>query len=45
MEDFSLEELAQLHQKLEGWMGQRTHDPKRPQRRPWMMKPNTASPV
>jgi hypothetical protein len=45
MKDFSVEELAQLHQKLEGWMGQRAHDPKRPQRRPWIMKPHTAHPA
>ena len=33
MEDFTVEELAQLHQKLDGWIGQRAHDPERPRRR------------
>jgi hypothetical protein len=42
MQDFSVEELACLQQKLDGWIRQRTHDPKRPRRRPWVMKPNTA---
>jgi hypothetical protein len=42
MEDLTVEALAQLHQKLEGWIRQRAHDPERPGRRPWVMKPNTA---
>ena len=33
MEDFTVEELAQLHQKLDGWIRQRAHDPERPRRR------------
>jgi hypothetical protein len=45
MEDFSVEELAQLHQKLARWIGQRAHDPERPRRRPWVMQPKTAHPA
>jgi hypothetical protein len=45
MDDFTVEELARLHQKLEGWIRQRVHDPERPRRRPWVMKPNTAHPA
>lgn len=45
MEDFSVEELARLHQKLDGWIRQRAHDPERPRRRPWVMKPHTAHPA
>ena len=42
MDDFTVEELAQLHQKLDGWIRQRAHDPERRQRRPWVMHPHTA---
>jgi hypothetical protein len=45
MEDFTVEELAQLHQKLEGWIHQQAHDPERTRRRPWVMKPKTAHPA
>jgi hypothetical protein len=45
MEDFSVEELVRLHQKLDGWIRQRAHDPERPRRRPWVMKPHTAHPA
>ena len=42
MEDLTVEELARLQQKLGGWIRQRAHDPERPRRRPWVMKPHTA---
>jgi hypothetical protein len=42
MEGFSAEELALLQEKLDGWMGQRAHEPERPRRRPWVMPPHTA---
>jgi hypothetical protein len=45
MDDFTPEELARLHQKLEGWIHQRAHDPERTRRRPWVMKPKTAQPA
>jgi hypothetical protein len=45
MQDFSVEELAQLHQKLEGWIGQRAPQTERPGRRPWVMQPKTAHPA
>jgi hypothetical protein len=45
MDDFTVEELARLHQKLEGWIRQRAHDPERPRRRPWVMQPKTAHPA
>lgn len=45
MDDFTVEELARLHQKLEGWVRQRAHDPERTRRRPWVMKPKTAYPA
>jgi hypothetical protein len=45
MDEFTVEELARLHQKLEGWIRQRAHDPARPRRRPWVMKPHTAQPA
>jgi hypothetical protein len=45
MDNFTAEELARLHQKLDGWIRQRAHDPERPQRRPWVMKPKTAHPA
>jgi hypothetical protein len=45
MEDFSVEELVRLQQKLDGWIRQQAHDPERPRRRPWVMKPHTAHPA
>jgi hypothetical protein len=45
MNDFTVEELARLHQKLDGWIGQRAHDPARPRRRPWVMQPKRAHPA
>ena len=45
MEDFSVEELARLHQTLDGWMRQRAHDPERRERRPWMMYPHMVHPT
>jgi hypothetical protein len=42
MEDFTVEELARLQQKLDGWIRQRAHDPERAQRRPWVRHPHTA---
>jgi hypothetical protein len=45
MDDFTAEELARLQQKLDGWIGQRAHDPERPRRRPWMMQPKTTHPA
>ncbi len=45
IEDFTVEELARLHQKLDGWIRQRAHDPERPRRRPWVMKPHPAQPA
>jgi hypothetical protein len=44
MEDLSVEELAQLHQKLAGWIRQRAHAPERTERRPWVMHPHMAHP-
>ncbi len=45
MDELTIEELAHLHQKLEGWIRQRAHDPERPRRRPWVMQPHTAQPA
>jgi hypothetical protein len=45
IDDFTVEELTQLHQKLDGWIRQRAHDPERSRRRPWVMKPHTAHPA
>jgi hypothetical protein len=42
IEDFTVEELAQLQHKLDGWIRQRAHDPERTRRRPWVMQPKTA---
>ena len=40
IDKFTVEELTRLHQKLDGWIHQRAHDPERPRRRPWLvMKP------
>jgi hypothetical protein len=45
MDDLTVEELAQLHQKLDGWIRQRAPQTERTQRRPWVMKPHTAHPA
>jgi hypothetical protein len=46
IDDFTVEELARLHQKVAGWIRQRAHDPARPRRRPWLvMKPKTVHPA
>jgi hypothetical protein len=45
MHDLTVEELARLQQKLDGWIRQRAHDPERPRRRPWVMQLNTAHPT
>jgi hypothetical protein len=45
MDDLTVEELARLHQKLNGWIGQRAYDPERPRRQPWVMQPNTTHPA
>jgi hypothetical protein len=45
MVDFTVEELAQLQHKLDGWISQRAHDPEHTRRRPWVMKPKTAHPA
>ena len=42
MEDLTVEALARLQQKRDGWIRQRAHDPERPRRRPWMRHPHTA---
>ena len=45
MDDFTVEELALLQQKLDGWIGQRAQQPERPRRRPWVMQPKMAHPA
>jgi hypothetical protein len=45
MEDFTVEELAQLHQKLARWIGQRALQTERTRRRPWVMKAKTTHPA
>ena len=45
LDELTVEELARLHQRVEGWMSQRAHDPKCPGRRPWVLTPNTAHPA
>ena len=43
IEDFTVEELARLHQKVEEWIRQRAPGPERARRRPWVMtKPRAA---
>jgi hypothetical protein len=43
IEDFTVEELAQLHQKVKEWIRQRAPRPERARRRPWVMtKPRAA---
>ena len=46
MEDFSIEELALLQEKLAGWMRQRAPQPERPRHRtPFVMTRRTATPA
>jgi hypothetical protein len=45
MDDLTVEELAQLQQKLDGWIRQRASQTERTRRRPWVMKPHTAHPA
>ena len=45
MHDLTVEELARLQQKLDGWIRQRAHDPERTRRRPWVMQPKRAHPA
>jgi hypothetical protein len=45
IDDFTVEELERLHQKLQGWIRQRAPQTGRTRRRPWVMQPNTAHPV
>jgi hypothetical protein len=45
MHDLTVEELAQLHQKLARWIGQRAPQTERTRRRPWVMQPKTAHPA
>jgi hypothetical protein len=43
IEDFTVEELARLHQKVEEWIRQRAPRPERTRRRSWVMtKPKAA---
>jgi hypothetical protein len=44
MEDFTVEELAQLQQKLDGWIGQRAPPTERTRRRAWVLKSHEARP-
>jgi len=41
IDDFTVEELARLHQKLAEWIRQRAPQTERIRRRPWVMKPKT----
>jgi hypothetical protein len=45
IDKFTVEELARLHQTLDGWIHQRAHDPERPRRRPWVMTLHTVHPT
>lgn len=46
IDDFTVGELARLHQTRDGWIRQRAPDPKRTRRRPWLvMKPKMANPA
>jgi hypothetical protein len=45
MDDFTVEELARVHQKLDGWIRQRAPQTERTWRRPWVLKSNTAHPA
>jgi hypothetical protein len=39
IDELTVEELAHLHQQVEGWMSQRAHEADRTRRRPWVMPP------
>ena len=45
IDDFTIEELARWHQKLDRWISQRALQTERTRRRPWVMKPKTAHPA
>jgi hypothetical protein len=46
IDDFTVEELVCLHQKVEGWIRQRDPQPARPRRWPsWVRKPSTPETV
>jgi hypothetical protein len=46
IDDFSVEELALLRQKVEGWIRQQAPHSERTRRRPWMMtKRKTVNPA
>jgi len=45
IDDFTVEELPRLPQKLDGCIGQRARDPERTRRRPWVMQPKMAKPA
>jgi hypothetical protein len=45
IDDFTVEELTQLQQKLARWIGQRAPQTERTRRRPWVMQPSTAHPA
>jgi hypothetical protein len=45
MEDLTVEALAQLHQKLARWIGQRAPQSERTRRRLWVMQPPTTHPA
>jgi hypothetical protein len=45
IEDVTVEALVPWHQTCARGIGQRAHEPERPRRRPWVMKPHTAHPV
>jgi hypothetical protein len=45
MDDLTAEALAPWHQTLDGWIRQRTHDPERPRRRPWVRQPKRVHPA
>jgi hypothetical protein len=45
IEDFTIEELARLHQKRDGRLSHRAPQTERTRRRPWVMQPKTAHPA
>ena len=45
IDDFTVEELPRLPQKLDGWIGQLARDPERTRRRLWVMQPKMAKPA
>jgi hypothetical protein len=45
IDDFMVEVLPRLPQKLDGWIGQRARDPEHTWRRPWVMQPKMAKPA